>query len=453
MFSKLKNTSYVLIVFVLAFLLSMGVFSRNFNGDVNLDGETNVIDALVLNMHLSKGNALTEKQLRESDCNEDGAVDEADLISLFCIVIFGVNSPEDIPREECSVDFTVDVETGKDIKILQIADIQIISLNGVRTTPNNTRYNQVKGAFFTDDAASHDDYTRTFRYVEEGIEEAKPDLIVLTGDNIYGQTDDSGEDWLAICNFLDSYEIPWAVTFGNHDNESAKGVRWQIEQVEKSKYGIIKQGDVTGNANYTIGIRQGNTYKYIVYMIDTNGCHTYSNPGEGMNHDNVDIKLIKQEAGIYSDQIEWMKETYKTYTEELNLALPTIICMHIPPIESLYAVSSVYFDTYGTFPLIPHRNGDMGISYEAFGGFVDGGKFWACAKFINCTDILMGHQHKIATSIAYDGIRLTYGLKTGTYDYHHEDLLGTTEITISKFNRKTSVRYLKSKLQYSWVPH
>ena len=62
--------------------------------------------------------------------------------------------------------------------------------------------------------------------------------------------------------------------------------------------------------------------------------------------------------------------------------------------------------------------------------------------------MFMGHQHKVATSTFYDGIRLTYGLKTGTGDYHDRDMLGTTKITISQDDRSFAVEHVFTEIDY-----
>ena len=65
--------------------------------------------------------------------------------------------------------------------------------------------------------------------------EKKPDLILMTGDNIYGEFDDSGASLRKLIAYMDSFQIPWAPVWGNHDNESTKGVTWQCEQFEKAQ--------------------------------------------------------------------------------------------------------------------------------------------------------------------------------------------------------------------------
>lgn len=354
-------------------------------------------------------------------------------------------------KKNILTDFAIDIPDGREIRILQLTDIQTIHLEGVRETPGDTRLYQVRGAFFSDEA-SHNDEIRAWRYVREGVSLAHPDLIVLTGDNIYGQTDDDGRQWTDFCTVLDSLGIPWAVVFGNHDNESGKGVSWQIEQVQKTKYGMICPGNITGNCNYTVGIRQGGQYRTVLYMMDTNGCHVYDNPGEGMAAVNVDRDRIASASGIHDDQLAWMKSSYRTITESCKYQVPSMIFMHIPSAEFADAVDVLYPGARSEKRFVPDRVGDFGISYEKATGFGDGGKFWNTAKEIGCTNIFAGHQHRIATSIVYDGIRLTYGMKTGTYDYFHQDMLGSTLITLCDQDTSPIVEYLHSRLEYVPVP-
>ncbi len=119
---------------------------------------------------------------------------------------------------ENGIDFTLDFEAGRDLRILQIADPQIQWLDGARPE----RYEPIRATFFADGITDHE--TRVWRHMDQAVEVTKPDLIVLTGDNIYGEMDDSGTVWDELCTKMDSYEIPWLSVFGNHDNESAKGV-------------------------------------------------------------------------------------------------------------------------------------------------------------------------------------------------------------------------------------
>ena len=305
-----------------------------------------------------------------------------------------------------------------------------------------------------------DDNIRTWQYVEEGIERGKPDLIVLTGDNIYGETDDSGQMWLEGIEKMDSYEIPWAIVWGNHDVESQKGVRWQISQVRYSKYGIVKQNNTDavthqgGNSNYTIGIKQGGEITYVFYMLDTNGAKVKN--GESVLANNPDITYINQTDGLHTTQIEWIENSYQALSATLG-EVPTMWFMHIPPQEAFRAWQIRYAPqrpnnvSRGT-PLTANKGNDMGKAYENMCYFKTDLQLLPLMKQTNCTNVFFGHDHVNATSVEWEGIRFTYGLKTGTYDYfdYEGQLLGTLLIEIGQGAPKVTYQY--SELELTDVP-
>ena len=55
--------------------------------------------------------------------------------------------------------------------------------------------------------------------------------------------------------------------------------------------------------------------------------------------------------------------------------------------------------------------------------------------------MFFGHEHNNNLSILYDGIRLTFGLKTGSHCHHLNHLLGGTVIEI-KENGSFHVRHV-----------
>ena len=335
---------------------------------------------------------------------------------------------------EYGVDFIIDFNIKRDIRILQLADLQMQDLDNAR---NENRKAQLRGAFFSHGVKDHQ--TRVWNYVDEAVRTTNPDMIVLTGDNIYGETDDDGSDWNELCEKMDSFKVPWLCTFGNHDNESGKGVNWQIERLLASKYCIFNRGSVTGNSNYNVLVKQNGKAKYLFYLLDTNGCTIkLHNPGESLMPDNVDLPYIQQTIGVFGDQISWIEDSY-VLTKEKYGKLPVMIFMHVPPAE-VRGVSlpfGEYFDDGASF----------GIYKEAMGGFDLGNYFFLSAKLINCKGMFVGHQHKVATSFLYGGIRITYGLKTGTYDYHDREMLGSTLVTLNS-GENFSVEYIFSKLKY-----
>ena len=342
---------------------------------------------------------------------------------------------------EDGLDFVIDFPAGKDLTVLQITDTQMQTMAGVR---NENRKNQVGNAFFS---VLPDDFEfRVWRYVDEAVERTRPDLIVLTGDNIYGELDDSGTMWSALIEKMDSYSIPWCVVFGNHDNESGKGVSWQIEQLEKSKYCIFKSGAVSGNSNYNLLIRQGGVVKYLFYMLDSGGCQTKpNNPGEGMMPDNVDLDKIQQTPGFRTDQVTWMTNSAKEIRQAYG-EVPVMMFYHILVNDGAQIIHRTYPEAIRP-PFIPHLEGDFGVVREVIAG-ANAGRFWKNARSIGCVGMFVGHQHTVAASVLCDGIRVTFGLKTGTYDYHDPDLLGSTKITLPENGDDFEVEYVYSKLPY-----
>ena len=357
------------------------------------------------------------------------------------------------------MDYILEIPEGKDITILQITDAQAMLYEGIRKTfldeqgrnyASDGRFRQVHGAFFTSGVT--DAYTRTWQYIEEGVRKTNPDILVLTGDNIYGETDDQGILWKEMVEFLDSFGIPWLCIYGNHDNESQMGVHWQTETVRQSRYGCLKEGNLpNGNCNYTVGIKQGNTFRYILYMLDTNGCRLKPhNFGESLLPYNPDLADLQQKEGIFPDQLEWMNECSKK-TAVYAPNVPSMMFMHIPPVEARLSVEEKYSDTYGKWPFYANRDGDSGMAMESIGGFDTDGQLMATTGKVNCTGIFAGHQHKVAVSMLYDGVRLTSGLKTGTGDYHDREMLGTTKITIHESDNSFDVEYIFSEIEYPLI--
>jgi hypothetical protein len=166
-----------------------------------------------------------------------------------------------------------------------------------------------------------------------------------------------------------------------------------------------------------------------------------------MMDDNPDIALITQQAGIYPDQRAWIHQTGKYIAEQYG-DVPALVFMHIPIAEAATAARRQYKETYQSYPFTPDLAGDTGVSYEAFVGLDTGGAFWDLAKMHGVTGMFFAHQHNIAASIVWDGIRLSYGLKTSTHDYHLPELLGSLAITLGEDDGALSVDYQYTALPY-----
>lgn len=331
-------------------------------------------------------------------------------------------------------DYIINFNLDREIRVLQLADIQLIDVENARPT----RYDQLYNTYFQSGVLSH--YERAWKYVDEAVLLGIPDLIVLTGDNVQGETDDDGSDWLELIEKLDSYNVPWLCVFGNHDNESAMGVTWQCLQLSASKNCVFKSGNVSGNSNYSVLIAKNGEPQYMFYMLDSNGATQYpNNYGEGILPTNVDISKIQQHLGVQQDQILWFYSSYLKASAKFG-KIPSLMFFHIPPIQSNLEVDfneGAYTVTDSAF----------GIYKEVIGGF-DGSGLISFAKNTNCKGMFYGHQHNVAVSSVYEGIRMTHGLKTSTHCYHDSEMLGSTLILL-KSQSDFQVKYLFSQLKYN----
>lgn len=72
-------------------------------------------------------------------------------------------------------------------------------------------------------------------------------------------------------------------------------------------------------------------------------------------------------------------------------------------------------------------DGDFGAKYEPYKccGDVDLTPLW---NEVGVDGVFIGHCHRNNTSILYHNVRLTFGLKTGAYDYYTNGQLGGTVI-------------------------
>lgn len=313
-----------------------------------------------------------------------------------------------------------EMEMNGEFRILQLTDTQVTDLFQSR---NSIRFDQLKGAFFRE--GIHDNFVRTYDSVRRLVREADPNLIIITGDLIYGETDDSGALWLQFTDVMDSLGVPWAFVWGNHDNESARGVSWQIERLSRCRNCIFRRGNVTGNSNYAIRLTENGNERAMLVFLDTNGCRIVGNrwaPEEGMSEPNPDEGLLEHRESIADDQCAWYRDLMA------DRDIPSYVFFHVPP----HQVDAVY-DRYnsGRKPFVCDQPGDFGEINDIGGDHAClNPDFWETAKAANCRGMFMGHDHRNNGSFMHDGIRITFGLKTGSHVSHKSDLLGGTLIRL-----------------------
>ena len=336
------------------------------------------------------------------------------------------------------IDFSV-IQKGKEFRILQLTDMQVID-------STQKRFSERLNAEETEKWQPQNMKEILFDSMDKLVAETNPDLIIITGDITYGEFDDTGKSLLAFIEKMESYNIPWAPVWGNHDNESVLGVDWQCQQFINAKNCLFKKGITVGCSNYIIGIKNSDgELNRLMYMMDSNGCANISKVTNQADKD-----AVKTQFGFTEEQLAWYRSVAVKVNQYGQKEIPSFLCMHIPPAEVTTALVAIGYQEKADTVDVSHN-------YQV-GSITNGGNTWTYIKDTNknfgfkegrtvgtsaMTEYILpylkaaktdgtffGHQHINALSVEWEGIRYTYGLKTGRYD-ESPNKTGGTVITLN----------------------
>lgn len=290
------------------------------------------------------------------------------------------------------------------------------------------------------------------KYTEQTIEElvsrVKPDLITLTGDQIWAPfVKYSIED---LIEFMDGFKIPWAPVNGNHDGEGNVDLNAAAEKYAQSEYCLFRKGpgNIGGVGNYVINVMEGDVIVESLIMMDSGAGADFDDMAEedkmyGWELDDAfqlkrdqDGNLIQRQIGhdyayIQPSQVEWYRWCVRgaaAYNRSKGAAAPeSALFIHIALPEYYYAycdyLESGKSEEYGFFGAMRE---DVCCSKKNSGMF-DAIKEEGSTKFV-----FAGHDHLNDFSLLYEGVRLTYALKTGDRCYADDDVNGGTVFTIGE---------------------
>ena len=275
----------------------------------------------------------------------------------------------------------------------------------------------------------------TFAYIEELVERTTPDLITISGDTGCGYEGSTR----AIATFIDSFDIPWAPVFGNHDHEIHDiDANYAAEIFMSYENCLFKKGPVNlGVGNYMIHVMEGNTLLYTFFMMDTHDHATYRVEEDG---ETVEVYGYDHFWNGKNQQLDWYEWAVSGITKYAGKIVPSTVIAHIPVVQFedafLEAWNSVDVPDYSSYE--EYKNGNYHYN-TAFGVFWDSGVaaapvdngFFDLMKQLGSTEhFVAGHDHTNNYSVMYEGIRLTYALKTGSGCYWDERLNGGTTLTL-----------------------
>lgn len=291
--------------------------------------------------------------------------------------------------------------------------------------------------------------------VYELVERVSPDLITVSGDMAYcGHNKAYG----LFAEFLDSFNIPWSVVFGNHDNqEGPEYVAQALEIFRNSKNFVFEEGDPEiGCGNFVFSVEDEGTPVYSLVMLDSHDRESHAEqPDERYWFDGVSYR---EWARLSPEQIDWLDKTLSE--AEDRGCTESAILMHIPNYSYRYAAEAAYredADRRNLEAANAHSREIWNEGYEDSEGVVregicsslsDEGLLEMLLTHGSCKAIIAGHDHVNNFIITYKGIKHIYALKTGLGCYANEDLNGGTVISIGD-----KVTYRHEYVKMTDVPH
>lgn len=166
-----------------------------------------------------------------------------------------------------------------------------------------------------------DNHEEHFALMDRTIKAAEPNLIVLNGD-IFTYADKHVVN--KVFSYIDSHNIPWTYTFGNHDDQGYYPDNYIPRLLTSGKYKHVlmknlEDDDVTGRTNFVINLRDKDDSNKVCYQVFILDSHSY-------NFNTMGYDYIKQ------DQIDWYERlvnfSKKTYGEGIHV-IPSSMYMHI----------------------------------------------------------------------------------------------------------------------------
>lgn len=225
--------------------------------------------------------------------------------------------------------------------------------------------------------------------ITEVLDAEKPDLVIYTGDVIFGPP--AAECLKEALAPTIARRIPFAFTFGNHDDEhdmSRIQICAQLQAMPGNLTGTVE--GLSGVSNFILPVKSANGDKdaAVLYCFDS---HSYSS-----------LPHIKGYDWIKADQINWYVQQSARFTADNGgEPLPALAFFHIPLPE--YNQAATTESAY----LIGSR------LEKACAPELNTGLFTAMLEAKDVMAMFVGHDH-VNDYVAYwKGLLLCYGRFTG----------------------------------------
>jgi 3',5'-cyclic AMP phosphodiesterase CpdA len=239
----------------------------------------------------------------------------------------------------------------------------------------------------------------TYRLMEKVVRSERPDLVVLTGDVVVSRH--AIDAWRRITSLFEKEKTPFAVAFGNHDEESDMNNAQILSFLRTQSYNRTRdegKGRLSGSGNCALPIyaAQGHTPRWMLYLFDS--------------HNLAKDSTISYYDWIHADQIAWYRYRSQQCTRRNGgHVLPSLAFFHIPfPEFTTLRSSSKKVGTQDEEVCCPQMNS---------------GLFTAFLEQKDVIGVFVGHDHNNDYLLDWHGrIALAYGRKTGYNAAYKETL-------------------------------
>jgi predicted phosphodiesterase len=267
---------------------------------------------------------------------------------------------------------------------------------------------------------------RALRCVEEMLALEKPDLVIHTGDIVFGKPDIPSA--LEVLQPLASSGIPWAVALGNHDSQFG-ATREEMFAAIRELPGCVnlppKEG-VYGASNDVITLSGPSGVDRAFYLFDS-----------------MDAVILKGEEEIHCydyirhSQIGWYRAHSARLAAEAGYPVPSLAFFHIPlrEIEEGLQSGKILGGTNGEPPCPSRLNSGLLAQFREMG---------------DVQAIVTGHDHDCDYVLDYGQMYYIYGRFSGCdTTYNH---LGPSGARVFRFTAgnpafQTWVRLMGGEIQ------
>ena len=231
---------------------------------------------------------------------------------------------------------------------------------------------------------------RAYGNVEKMLEAERPDLVIHTGDIVFGKP--AAEGARKVLGLIADRKIPFAVALGNHDSQYDLDRKGIYDLIRTIPYNINTPADkgISKASNDVITLSGDGGVEKVFYLFDSGDMMGI----EGAGYDNVHI-----------DQIEWYDAHSRKFRES-NGGKPvnSLAFFHIPPAEFDY---SLRLNDGEGWNFIGNMGEHIGCSK------LNSGLFQAMKMNGDIQAIVCGHEHNNDFVMQYMGVMLIYGRFSG----------------------------------------